>query len=101
MNNAELKQVLIKARELISKPENWTQRATARSADGRRVSALSTEAVCYCAMGAMVKVAPLYLGSRLDFLLSAAVQESAAHYNDTHTHAEVLAMFDKAIELAN
>jgi len=101
MNNAEVKQTLIKARELISKPENWTQRAAARTASGHRTSALSTNAVCYCAMGALLKISPLYQGSRHIDMLAKAMDDSVAYYNDTHTHAEVLAMFDKAIELAD
>jgi len=101
MNNAEIKQVLIKARNLISKPENWTQRAVARTPEGHRTSALSTNAVCYCAMGALIKIYPLYQGSRHIGVLAKAMGADVAYYNDNHTHAEVLAMFDKAIELAN
>jgi len=102
MNNAEIKQVLIKARELISKPENWTQRAVARTPEGHRTSALSTNAVCYCAMGALIKIYPLYQGSRhIGTLAKAMGTTDIAHYNDNHTHAEVLAMFDKAVTALN
>ncbi len=63
---------LIAAKALISKPENWTQRSYARDADGYTIDPFSTYATCFCALGA-IRVA---------------------------THAEVLSLFDAAIEIA-
>ena len=91
--------VLTKARDLISSPERWTQGASARSANGCPVRVSCPDAVSWCALGAIEKAA----GNRNEWLdemakLRAVVGSSIIRFNDFHTHAEVLAAFDKAIE---
>ena len=42
------KEILVKARELIEKPETWTQYFSARDAIGNVVNSTSDEAVSFC-----------------------------------------------------
>jgi hypothetical protein len=90
------------AKAKIEKPENWTQNVFAKDAGGTRVYGTSESAVCYCALGALQAAtkrdiaadAPGYL------YLTKSAMGSVADYNDSHTHEEVVAMFDRAIRLA-
>ncbi len=96
------REALIAARAKIEKPENWTQDFLARSAKGRKVSPRSANAVCWCAMGALEAVcrygSEASIGS-FDALAHAMPSlYGIAEFNDTHTHSEVLAKFDEAIE---
>lgn len=92
------KQILIEARERISKKENWTQRSMARDADGNEVNSGSLEATCWCSLGAIASCA-----KNCDDMEDAyhklidATGFNVAEFNDTHTHEQVLAAFDKAI----
>ena len=45
----------MKMYELLEKPENWTQRANARDANGRDISSYHPDAVCWCLFGAVNK----------------------------------------------
>lgn len=45
----------MKIRELLDKPEKWTQGCTARDKDGIHVMLTSAAAVCWCLMGAVWK----------------------------------------------
>ncbi len=99
------KEILIAAKALISDPAHWTQGEYSRNTDGRRTAHHDPAAVCWCAMGAIIRVLPLREYSRavgVTETLAAwgAGGNSAADlvgFNDGHTHAEVLALFDKAI----
>ena len=95
-----VRDVLIRARERISVPERWTQGAVARDINGSDVMTHSKRAVCWCSMGAIkAEAGELQYRAALNFLTG--IQGECVHeYNDTHTHTEVLAMFDKAIEEA-
>ena len=91
--------VLVKARNLISEPERWTQNHSARNAFGDWTDTLSAEAVCWCAVGAIARVAPdkeSWNGAIAQLKIETKPL-SVGDFNDTHTHAEVLAAFDKAI----
>ena len=96
--------ILKAARAKIERPECWTQDVFARDTKGDRVHALSPNAVCWCSIGACVAVAsanpPNDLSYRiaLDALAGVTGVAEISDFNDTHTHAEVLAAFDKAIE---
>lgn len=84
------------ARELISDPKRWTQKTSARDSKGRPTFADEEEAVCWCAIGALSHV------NREKLITCCGVLESVmpvgiATFNDSHTHEEVLALFDKAI----
>lgn len=92
------KQVLIAARKLIEKPENWTQGKYRRSRE---------DGMSYCSDGALMQAdGVLNSGCLSDSyweacqLLRDNMFGDVVFFNDTHTHAEVLAAFDKAIEAA-
>ena len=104
----KISDVLIKAKTLIQDPENWTQGVLARDNLYEPVPATSRNAVCFCTYGAVDRALGLensiqyHEVTRLLRKVCAAISGSSmvAVYNDTHTHPEVLALFDKAIELA-
>ena len=88
------KQLLVAARKVIEDPDHWIQGAYARN--GR-----------YCTMGALQAVGKRYSRSArreaTDWLLKYVRGEghhSVESFNDSVTHAEVLAMFDAAIAQA-
>lgn len=96
-------EVLIAARELISAPERWTQGVHARDVSGD--VATRTTAVCWCGFGAVWEVVETPfsdLSDECERLLDRAVGCPYVDWQDSFecTHAEVLAAFDKAIELA-
>lgn len=91
-----------KAREIISDESHWTRGELARDARGDDVPPLSPRAHCFCAVGALARATKL----RTDTVDSARIMNQIrrvcgidflSDYNDSHTHAEVLAMFDKTI----
>lgn len=94
---------LRRARKLLSDESRWTQRVHARDARGRTCDPRSAAAVCWCAVGALcrAKDIPLDIANpALDVL--AAVIGPGVHvvdWNDAEgrTHADVLAVFDRAI----
>lgn len=91
------------ARQLISDPAKWTQTYYARDASGYPVPPTSLEAVCFCALGSIEHAANknlLTLTETIAIIENVALSEHAMavfELNDTHTHAEVLALFDAAI----
>ena len=91
--------VLREARKLIEKPEAWAQGESARDASGRRVPIQDPKAVCFCAVGAIWKVSH-ESHSDARRALAQVVGNAVAFFNDSHTHAEVLAAFDAAISRA-
>lgn len=107
MNNSQ--QILLAARTLIARKKYWTQDAVAVDENHCGVPILHPDAKRFCAIGALTFV---YEGKN-DFptkahsFLQKAMEErgeqedtSLALFNDSHTHKEVLAVFDRAIELA-
>lgn len=97
------------ARARIDTPEKWCQKSFGIDARGSVVFStdLHTVACRVCAGGAMICASPVeYCMGRLSILpgwrfLQAVLGETpVAIFNDTHTHAEVLALFDKAIALS-
>ncbi|MCZ7496292.1 hypothetical protein O8B39_17465 [Agrobacterium rhizogenes] len=95
-------QILKEARALIADEKNWTQGAFARDANGR--SERIDRAICFCSIGAIAKVARTNLGSPVPAPVLKALGVTAhcrlAQFNDSHTHPEVLALFDRAIARA-
>ena len=96
-------QILTEARALIDTPEKWTQGELARNSKGRVIDYESKNAVCYCAAGALKRSAErraklLYTAESL--LARVANVEFVWQFNDTHSHAEVMELFDRAISLA-
>lgn len=104
------REILIKARELISKPEQWNQGCMARNKDNQVVHSYSDDAVRWCAIGAIRNIVCSngYVG--VEHLLIHCIPDdykpymrsnaTLAEFNDDKTHKEVLGLFDKAIELA-
>lgn len=85
-----------KIKTLIRK--GWTQNASARNKDGRIVGATSDEAVCYCLIGATVRVAGVDADS-LSRLFRRTHGMGMVRYNDhiAGTRADVLRAIDKVI----
>ncbi|WP_460366223.1 DUF6197 family protein, partial [Staphylococcus aureus] len=50
------KEVLTKARELITPPEKWTQGTSARDKEDVPTSADDPQAVCFCSIGAIAHI---------------------------------------------
>jgi len=108
-SNTEAIDLLREARALISDPDKWTQGTLARNAYGSEVAHYSPDACKWCAVGAISRVAASNNASYETEMsaYSALVQASrilfdsdaVGEVNDTHTHADVLALFDRAIEL--
>lgn len=94
------KQTLIAARALISTNARWTQYYPARDANGLACGPEDERAFCFCALGALDR-ATNSSGDSYDKALDTLQNFMGLRvdvFNDNHTHAEVLAMFDKAIE---
>jgi hypothetical protein len=95
-----VKELLQKARVLITPRLNWTQRAAARDKAGIPTLPNSPDAVCWCSIGALWKI-------KNNLSLCALAQEKLydvnrmgiAQYNDTFSHEQCLERFDKAIAL--
>lgn len=99
-----IKEVLIAARKKIEKPENWTQGTGAKDIEGRYADADSPEAVCWCSMGALYAVTASMPGTYYNQAYEAlrdVINDSIAMFNDTHSHADVIEIFDKAIANAH
>ena len=86
----------------ISTPAQWTTSSFARTKDGFPVMPRSKEAVCFCSLGAIENV---YLFNSLPYRivksrLEVALDGRITAFNDTHTHEEVMSVWDKAIATA-
>jgi hypothetical protein len=82
--------ILIAARERIEDPENWCQRDLTRG-----------KAMCaYAALSRASGTETEACRAAFDLLVKGMNAWSVSEWNDTHTHAEVLAAFDRAIALS-
>ncbi len=98
------KEILVEARGYIAEPGSWTKGSFARDGHGNHVSKDSHRASCFCAAGAIGRAAK---GSEREQhgalrALRSAITGPITAWNDApnRTHAEVLAAFDRAIEIA-
>ena len=114
--NLEIIGYLESARQLISDPRRWTIYYSAEDKDGEPVDFNSDKAVCWCSLGALRKVVyessskPENIAKAEEFtaygyLLDAVDLAktgcgSVVGFNDTHTHQEVMELWDSAIKLA-
>lgn len=95
-------EALEQARKLISERKHWTQRTYARTAYGRPLDNPRDWRACkWCLDGALIKVTnetgPYNaIWDILNRLTGPYV--TPIGYNDAHTHAEVIALLDRAIE---
>jgi hypothetical protein len=91
------------ARKLIKPVGRWNKGSLARTAKrgGFLCSALSADATCWCAEGAVVAVTRAFDHPAFD-VLRQAIGGDIAQFNDARstTHRDILAAFDKAIALA-
>ena len=97
--------ILKAARALIDTPEKWTRGLNARDAHGQDVRPNSLEAVCFCARGAIIRSAGFEHIDAYELLQNALPiggNDFVPAYNDNPdtTHADIMALFDRAIELA-
>lgn len=99
------KEILVEARALISNEENWTQGTFAREnkASTFGLDEQDPRASCFCSHGALSRSAGLYvLCNEPSYLALRNAMDGSIHiFNDNHTHAEVLAAFDAAINSLN
>lgn len=103
MKDSQIISVLKSARELISDEKNWTQGDYALDDKGEIAGATSNAAVCFCAVGAIIRVAPDGIARRnadneLSFTCKERFGQCAVGVNDNYDHPTVLSMFDKTIE---
>lgn len=101
----DILEVLKKAKKKIAKKKNWCQGVMARDKEGNPTKYHGGEAAKFCAMGAVYRVCYEHKMYWLDTSLDAMdlLEEQARTndmigYNDTHTHKEVLSIFDMAIK---
>lgn len=101
----DIVQILTDAKALIDTPEKWTKGWFARSANNRRVRQGSNKACRWCVVGA-VGVASGSSGScaarALAALRECCSEDFIADFNDdpATTHADIMALFDRAIARA-
>ena len=88
---------LIAARTLITDPANWCQGNAAQNAKGFPAAPLHDEAVRFCSWGAAARAAGAHSGDRFSAVKD-ALGVGFISFNDSHSHEEVLALFDRAIE---
>lgn len=104
--------VLIEARRLIEKPENWNNHSVGATARGYSTGPMSADAFSRCSRGALIAAIGGY-NDRQESALASMIVKAASfrsriytkdsvaalcEWNNTHPHSEVLAAFDKAIE---
>ena len=94
-------QILRKAKALIDSPEKWLKGSYAADEHGNALQIDNQIACKFCSVGALQKIcddANVYFGAM--FYLGRETSNNVAIFNDTHTHAEVMAKWDEAIALA-
>lgn len=99
-------EILRKAKALIDTPEKWVKGKFGASKNDREIYPTAPQACRFCSLGAFIR----FGGDRtneVNYLREAISQDSPfandtviANFNDTHTHAEVMAKWDEAIALA-
>ena len=101
-------ELLTKAKAVIADPKHWTQGRYAQDAKGYSTGPTTPDAVCWCSLGALSKVA--YEDSAHSSLLMTAgyLSRVSAEYgyngipdfNDDSSHETVMKAWDRAIQLA-
>lgn len=103
MNTVE---ILKSARSLIADESRWVRGHYAATAGkDRAIGPNEKNAHCFCAIGAIAKVMNVSGGDAEESDAAIKLSNAAGFYygwdvpefNDNHEHAEVLALFDKAI----
>lgn len=104
MTTLTVKEQLTAAKTLIADPKHWVKGEIARNDDGERVEPDDAKAVCFCSLGALCRVTN-DIHPAVSLLCRHMPERFAGFltgYNDHHstTHADVMNLFDKAIESA-
>jgi hypothetical protein len=103
------REVLVAARKLIEKPEQWTQGWFAKTVSGEEVASLDPRACRWCLEGACRRASGFVGDTYGDefrpirrLLTDAIGGRHPQDFNDSSitTHAQVLAALDRAIEAA-
>jgi hypothetical protein len=103
---ASVADILRQAADLIEPKGAWTKHAMAREIGGRHVPVESTTAVCWCAVGAIVRLAPGYAANQLYCDAIRAIERQVGGpvpaFNDAagRTQAEVVAALRAAADKA-
>lgn len=95
-----LKDDLQRMRTLLADPQCWTQGACGRDAKGHQLTVPHPEVTCWCLMGAAIQTIGHDITDEIDdHLNDSPLLEGISYirFNDTHTHAEVLALLDERI----
>lgn len=95
------------AKALLSDESHWTKDVGARNQDGYAVSPRDAAAVCWCGYGAVLRqydpnyVEEIPVELRKIMGRATGTQQPFSVWQDrkTRTHADVLAAFDRAIEM--
>lgn len=79
----------MKAYELIAKPESWCRGTSAIDSEGDPVAAIASEAVAWCATGAIFKCYPDTSHDVCNKLRNSIVG-TIGNWNDSVEHSEVV-----------
>ena len=108
MTKQEILDKLIKGKQRIGDPKNWTQGAYTKDKFGVECSSEDKAAVCFCALGATGNdVSRIKYGkvNETAQILDQAASEfagfrcTADEYNDSNKHEDVLHLFNVAISI--
>ncbi len=90
-------ETLKEARALIAEPETWTQDVGARDSLGQETEYDLSDAVSFCSLAAIYRVAGSSAMTDKAISKLDEIMDGITYFNDGHTHAEVLQLFDEAI----
>ena len=101
-------ELLVKAKAVIADPKHWTQGWYAKDAEGKSVGPRNPDAVCWCSLGALDKVAHeenangacLAATEYLVVVSDECGYSSISDFNDNLSHEAVMRKWDEAIKLA-
>jgi hypothetical protein len=104
---SDVVKILEAARKVIETPEKWTKGFFAQTSEGVNCYTDSPHAVCFCASGAVQKAwlengAGVYEARAILSSIVSNYKGGIPEFNDAleTTHADVLEVFDTAIEVA-
>lgn len=104
--NKSIVEVLKEAKQLIQDPKNWIQDYAGQDTYGMPVgitACMQGEAICFCSLGALAAVTKDPVSTARAFFeitMETDYEKSVAQFNDNHTHAEVMELWDKVIAAA-